>query len=54
MGNPLSPVMANIFMAKLEDEVVTPSAPKFYHRYVDDCISKKKKNQPDKLLDTVK
>ena len=43
MGNPLSPVLANIFMAKLESDVVRPSNPPFYDRYVDDCFSKRKK-----------
>ena len=47
MGNPLSPVLANIFMAKLEADVVRPFNPPFYDRYVDDCFSKKKKNEPD-------
>ena len=41
MGNPLSPVLANIFMAKLEADVVRPFNPPFYDRYVDDCFSKK-------------
>lgn len=51
MGNPLSPVLANIFMAKLENDVVTQHQPAFYDRYVDDCFSKKVKDQPDELLD---
>ncbi|KAL9977773.1 hypothetical protein ACROYT_G015213 [Oculina patagonica] len=51
MGNPLSPVLANIFMAKLEADVVRPFNPPFYDRYVDDCFSKKKKGEPDALLE---
>ena len=51
MGNPLSPVVANIFMSKLEADVVRPYNPTFYDRYVDDCFSKKRKDEPDKLLD---
>ena len=51
MGNPLSPVLANIFMAKLEADVVRPSNPPFYYSYVDDCFSKREKNQPDHLFD---
>ena len=51
MGNPLSPVLANIFMAKLESDVVRPYNPLFYERYVDDCFSKRKKGKPDDLLD---
>lgn len=53
MGNPLSPVLANIFMAKLEADVVQPFNPPFYDRYVDDCFStsKKKKDEPDALFE---
>ena len=51
MGNPLSPVLANIFMAKLEADVVRPFNPPFYNRYVDDCFSKKKKSEPDALFE---
>ena len=50
MGNPLSPVLANIFMAKLESDVVQPYNPPFYDRYVDDCLSKRRKGKPDDLL----
>ena len=50
MGNPLSPVLENIFMAKLEADVVRPFNPPFYDRYVDDCFSKKKKDEPDQYL----
>jgi len=51
MGNPLSPVLANIFMAKLEADVVRPFNPPFYDRYVDDCFSKKKKGETDVLFE---
>ena len=51
MGNPLSPVLANIFMAKLEADAVRPFNPPFYDRYVDDCFSKKKKDEPDALFE---
>ena len=51
MGNPLSPVLANIFMAKLEADAVRSFNPPFYDRYVDDCFSKKKKGEPDALLE---
>lgn len=51
MGNPLSPVLANIFMAKLEADVVAPHQTAFYDRYVDDCFSKKVKDKPDELLE---
>ena len=50
MGNPLSPVLANIFMCKLEEHIIPKHSPAFYHGYVDDCLSKRKKNSPDHLL----
>ena len=51
MGSPLSPVLANIFMAKLEADVVRPFNPPFYDRYVDDCFSRKKKDEPEALFE---
>lgn len=51
MGNPLSPTLANIFMCKLEEDVVTPHNLPFYDRYVDDCFTKRKTNAPDNLLE---
>ena len=51
MGNPLSPVLANISMANLEADVVRPFNPPFYDRYVDDCFSLRKKDQPDVLFE---
>ena len=51
MANPLSPVLANIFMAKLEADVVRPFSPPFSDRYADDCFSKKKKGEPDALFE---
>ena len=53
MGNPLSPVLANIFMCKFEEDVVIPSSPPFYDRYVDDCFTKRSKSQPDTLLESL-
>ena len=50
MGNPLSPVLANIYMCKLESDIITPNKPPFFVRYVDDCLSKRKINSPDHLL----
>ena len=39
-----------IFTSKLEKEVVTPEKPVFYKRYIDDIITRRKKNMPDALL----
>ena len=40
MGNPLSPTLSNIFMYKLEEDVVheTPQNLPFYNRYVLDQV----------------
>ena len=51
MGGPLSVVFANIFMTKMEKEIVEPSKPEFYRRFVDDSINKRKKNAPDELFE---
>ena len=40
MGGSLSVVLAGIFMAKMECDVVQPYQPQFYKRYVDDIITK--------------
>ena len=53
MGSPLSPTLANIFMCKLEADVVTPLNLPFYNRYVDDCCTKRKANAPDILLENL-
>ena len=50
MGNPLSVVLAGIFMSKLEKEVVYPTNPILYKRYVDDVFNRKKKADSDTLL----
>ena len=50
MGGPLSVILSNIYMAKMEDDVVEKYQPKFYKRYVDDIINRCKKNQVDLLL----
>ena len=53
MGNPLSVVLANIFMTKLERDVVDPERPILYKRYVDDVFTRKKKNQEDTLIENL-
>ena len=51
IGNPLSPTLANTFMCKLEEDVVTPHVHNlpFYDRHVEDCCTKRKTNAPAKL-----
>ena len=50
MGGPLSVILADIFMTKLEKDVVLPMNPSFYKRFVDDVITKRIKDQPDHLF----
>ena len=53
MGGRLSIIFSDIYMTKTEDEVVKPTNPSFYKRFVDDIISKKKKDQPDLLFENL-
>ena len=53
MGGPLSVIFSNIYMTKTEEEVVKPTNPRFYKRFIDDIISKKKKAQPDLLFENL-
>ena len=50
-GGPLSVIMSNIFMTKLEKDVVIPTNPQLYKRYIDDVICRRKKDVPDILLE---
>ena len=53
MVGPLSVIFSDIYMTKTEEEVVKPTNPSFYKRFVDDIISKKKKDQPDLLFENL-
>ena len=52
MGSPVSPIVANLFMAKLENRALTTfaSPPKVWLRYVDDVFSIVLKQTVDNLL----
>ena len=43
MGGPISVVFANIYMCKMEDDVVAPLKPISYRRYVDDTYERRLK-----------
>ena len=51
MGGPISVVFADIYMCKMEDDVVAPLKPIFYKRYVDDTYVIRKKNTTDELFE---
>ncbi|XP_066923867.1 uncharacterized protein [Clytia hemisphaerica] len=53
MGGPLSVTLANIFLTKMETEIVKSIKPPFYKRYVDDIITRRKINEPDYLLQSM-
>ena len=44
MGRPISVIFSDIYMTKTEEEVVKPTNPSFYKRFIDDIISKKKRS----------
>ena len=50
MGGPISVTLSDIFMIKMENDVVIPTKPIFYFRYVDDIINKRSKNKCDDLF----
>ena len=52
MGNPLGPVIANIFMVELETKQVPKLAAilENWHRYVDDTIAFVREGQVDKII----
>ena len=45
MGGAISVFMSGIHMNKLEKEYVMPLKTKFYKRYVDDTVTKRKRTQ---------
>ena len=51
MGGPISVVFADLYMCKMEDDVVAPLKPIFYKRYVDDTYVRRKKNTTDELFE---
>ena len=50
MGGPISVVFSDIYMCKMEEDVVVPLKPVFYKRYVDDTYSRRKVNEDDELF----
>ena len=46
----LSVTLSNIWIAKMENNIVIPHKPIFYKRYVDDIINRRKKHEEDLLI----
>ena len=53
MGVPISAVLSDIFVCKMEEDIVAPSKPLFYKRYVDDTYVRRKKNEADELYNAL-
>ena len=51
MGGPISVIFPDIYMCKMEEDVVKPLKPIFYKRYVDDMHGKRNRNEADNLFD---
>ena len=53
IGGPLSVTFSDIYMAKMERDVVRPFNPIFYRRYVDDIYNRRKINKKDDLYESL-
>ena len=53
MGGPVSVVLSDIYVYKMEENIVGPSKPLFYKRYVDNTYVRRKKNETDKLYNAL-
>ena len=50
MGGPLSVTFSDIYMTKMENDIVIPMKPIFYCRYKDDIYNRRKKYVEDSLF----
>ena len=53
MGGPISGVFSDIYMCKMEEDVVKTLEPIFYEGYVDETHVKRKRNEADTLFDAL-
>ena len=51
MGGHISVVFSDVYISKMEEDIVALMKPHFYKRYVDDMHIRRKKNQPDSLFE---
>ena len=49
IGSPISVYFSNIYVSKMEEDIVVLMEPRFYKRYVDDTYIWIQKNEPDSL-----
>ena len=50
MDGPISVVLSDIYVCKMEEDIVIPANPVFYKRYVNDTYVRIKKHETDKLF----
>ena len=50
MDGPISVVLSDIYVCKMEEDIVIPANPIFYKRYIDDTYVRRKKHETDKLF----
>ena len=53
MGGPISAVLSDIYIWKMKEDIVAPSKPHFYKRYVDDTYVRRKTNETDELYNAL-
>ena len=53
MGGPISVVLSDIYVCKMEEDIVTPSKPLFYKRYMEYTYVRTKKNETDELYNAL-
>ena len=53
MGGQISVVLSDIYVSQMEEDIVAPSKPLFYKRYVDDTYVRRKKNETDELYNAL-
>ena len=53
MGGPISVALSDIYVCKIEEDIVAPSKPLFYKRYVDDTYVRRKRNETDELYNAL-
>ena len=51
MGNLIPVVFSDIFICKMEFDVIVPAKLVFYKRYIDDTYVQRKKHEVDKLFE---
>ena len=53
MGGPISVVLSDIYVCKMEEDIVAPSKPLFHKHFVDDTYVRRKKTETDELYNAL-